>query len=298
MKPLLFAFPAHERFAASLATLCGAELGRMSLHEFPDGEVLVRLEDHCAGRGVVIVCGGQAVNATALPLNFAAATARELGASSVGLVSPYLAYMRQDTRFHPGETVSAVAYARFLSASFDWLVTVDPHLHRLATLDDVFTIPATSVSATAALAPWIQAQVPHPVIIGPDRESEQWAASLAARLGIPFSVLEKTRSGDREVSLSVPDPRLVAGRTPVIIDDIASSGRTLARTVEALLAAGSHPPVCVVVHALFAADAEEVVARAGAARIVSSNTIAHASNEIDVTPLVSAALARHLPAGS
>jgi ribose-phosphate pyrophosphokinase len=298
MKPLVFAFPANQRFATCLAGHLGADLGRMSLHQFPDGEVLVRLEDDCAGRAVLFVCGGESANAMALPLTFAAATARELGAASAGLVSPYLAYMRQDTRFHRGEAVSAALYARFLSASFDWLVTVDPHLHRLRALAAVFSIPATSVSATDALVPWIQAQVPRPVVIGPDRESEQWAASLAARLRVPFSVLEKTRNGDRDVSVSVPNAALVADQTPVIIDDIASSGRTLARTVDALRAAGSRPPVCVVVHALFAEDAAQVVSLAGAGRIVSTNTIAHASNEIDVTPLVSAAVAHHLRAGS
>ena len=65
-----------------------------------------------------------------LPLIFAAATARELAAAKIGLVAPYLAYMRQDRRFNPGEAVTSRQVAGLLSSAFDWLVTVDPHLHR------------------------------------------------------------------------------------------------------------------------------------------------------------------------
>jgi ribose-phosphate pyrophosphokinase len=80
----------------------------------------------------------------------------------------------------------------------------------------------------------------------------------------------------------------------VIIDDIAASGRTLARTVDALRAGGARAPHCVVVHALFAGDAESVVRAAGAAGLVSTNTIAHPTNAIDVTAPVAEAVRRHL----
>lgn len=289
MKPLMFVFPADRKFGTAVAASLGGELGLLGLHEFPDGEVLVRLETACAGREVVFICGGHQVNASSMPLYFAATTARELGATRIGLVSPYLAYMRQDTRFHEGESLSAPAYARFLGHSFDWLVTVDAHLHRFRALDEVFAIPATNVSASDALIPWIHRNVANPVLIGPDRESEQWTVNLAARLGAPVTVLEKVRSGDRIVEVSIPDPALLRGRTPIIIDDIASSGRTLARAVEALIATGASNPVCVVVHALFAGDALQVIQASGAGKVVSANTIEHSTNEIDVAPLVAAA---------
>jgi ribose-phosphate pyrophosphokinase len=294
MKPLIFTFPADARFGEALTRETGAQQGRLSMHEFPDGEVLVRLEHDCAGRQVVFVCGGQSANSTALPLHFAAATARDLGAVAIGLVSPYLAYMRQDARFHPGDALSAVAYAGFLGASFDWLITVEPHLHRFAKLDDLYPMPAHCVSTTEPVATWIEATVPDPVVIGPDNESRQWAARLGSRLRAPVLVLEKIRSGDRDVQVRVPDSQVLRERTPVIIDDIASSGHTLARTVEALLAAGSQPPVCIVMHALFGGDALAVVRRAGASRIVSTNTIAHPTNQIDVAPLVAAELSRRV----
>ncbi len=290
MKPVVYLFPQDVAFGRALAARLGAEVSEVDLHEFPDGEVLTRLLAPCEGRDAIFVCGGHRPNTSALPLYFAATTARELGATRVGLCTPYLAYMRQDTRFRDGESVSAGAYAKFLGNSFDWLVTVEAHLHRIESLSAVFPVPATNVLAAEALAPWIRENVENPVLIGPDRESEPWTSRLAERIQAPFMVLEKIRTGDRKVSVSIPDPKVIAGRTPVVVDDIASSGRTLARTTEALLAAGSDKPVCIVVHAIFSGDAREVIIRSGASRIASTNTITHATNAIDVTPMVAAAI--------
>jgi ribose-phosphate pyrophosphokinase len=294
MKPLLFHFPEESKLASSLGDLLGADTHPVDLHQFPDGETLVRLDASCAKREVALLCGGRAATTTALPLYFSAVTARELGATRVGLIAPYLAYMRQDQRFHEGEVVSALAYARFICSSFDWLVTVDAHLHRLRTLDAAYSVPATNVAAMPAIAAWIREQVPDPVIIGPDSESRQWTAQLGESIGAPVCVLDKTRLGDLNVRVSVPDPQLLDGRTPVIVDDVASSGRTLARAVESLLMVGSRAPVCIVVHAVFAGDAEAAVRSAGAGRIVSTNTVSHSTNAIDVAPLIATAARVHL----
>jgi ribose-phosphate pyrophosphokinase len=172
-------------------------------------------------------------------LQFAAGAARAKGAVRVGLVAPYLAYMRQDAQFHDGEAVSALHYGRFLSSVFDWVATVDPHLHRMKSLSDAYSIPAECVSSMPAVSDWIAANVANPVLVGPDRESTQWAEKVAQRLGVPWTILEKTRSGDRDVSVSLPDPALLRGRSPVIVDDIVSSGRTLAEAANGLRSLGA-----------------------------------------------------------
>ena len=138
----------------------------------------------------------------------------------------------------------------------------------------------------SAVSDWIAANVSDPVIVGPDAESTQWASSVAQRLGVPWTVLQKTRTGDRQVSVSLPDPQALRGRSPVIVDDIASSGRTLAEAVTALRSLTSQAVICVVVHALLAPDAESVIRSRGVARFVSTNTVAHATNAIDVVPLL------------
>jgi len=129
---------------------------------------------------------------------------------------------------------------------------------------------------------WIRANVPNALLVGPDAESAQWVRDAAAGAGVPFAVLEKHRGGDRDVAVSLPDPAIVRGRTPVIVDDIASSGRTMIETVGQLLRLGTARPVCVVVHGIFADGADGALLEAGAERVVSCNTIPHATNAIDI----------------
>ena len=171
-----------------------------------------------------------------LSLLFAAATARDLKASKVGLVSPYLAYMRQDRRFKPGEAVTSREFARLLSNAFDWLVTVDPHLHRYGSLGEVYSIPTRVIHAAPLISEWIRTNVAEPLIIGPDSESEQWVAAVAKDADAPYSVLEKTRLGDRNVVIKLRELDQWKGCTPVLVDDIISSGRTMIEAMRMLTA--------------------------------------------------------------
>lgn len=286
MARVILGFPAQRRIAAEMAAALGAATSEIAWHRFPDGESLVRIDAPLAGADVAIVASLDRPDAIALPLRFAAATARELGARSVGLVAPYLAYLRQDRRFHAGETLSALHFATFIGESFDWLVTVDAHLHRARSLDQWYTIPATNVLAAPAVAAWLQANVSRPSLIGPDAESAQWVEAIATRVGAPWSVLEKHRLGDAEVELSAPALAGPGGHTPVLIDDIVSTGRTQEVALRHLAGATRVPPVCIATHAVFAGDAYERLQAAGAGRIVTTDTIAHPSNAIGVAGLL------------
>lgn len=273
--------------AERLAGRQGAASGRLERRRFPDGESYVRLEGPIEAHSVVI-CGSLSdPDAHFLALAFAARTARDLGAARVVLAAPYFAYMRQDVRFHAGEPVSARYFCELMATLVDGVVTVDPHLHRIHALADVLPVPSRTVQAAPALAEWIRRNVDDkPVVVGPDAESRQWVEAVAAAGGFDFVVLEKERRGDRDVSVSALTGRLGDDVTPVVVDDIASSGRTLAAGVESCLAAGSRPPVCAVVHALCSdADLAEVRA-AGASRVVATNTTPHVLAEIDVTDLI------------
>jgi ribose-phosphate pyrophosphokinase len=106
-------------------------------------------------------------------------------------------------------------------------------------------------------------------------------------------ILEKTRRGDRDVSISAPD-HAWNGHTPVLIDDIVSTGKTMIEATRQLRAAGSSPPVCVAIHAVFADHVLDDLASAGAASIISCNTIVHASNQICVADGIAEATKRHL----
>jgi ribose-phosphate pyrophosphokinase len=289
-RPLIIPFPGSEPLAGKLAATVDGELGALETRRFPDGELYLRLKMDPKGRRVVVVCTLDRPDVKLLPLIFTAATARDLGAARVGLIAPYLAYMRQDKRFKEGEAVTSVHFARLLSSAFDWLVTVDPHLHRYHDLGEIYPIPAVALHAAPLLAGWIKLHVPYPLLIGPDAESEQWVAAVAKRAEAPHVVLRKERLGDHDVKVSVPDLAEWSGRTPVLIDDIVSSARTMIETARHLAATGLPRPVCVVVHALFSDESfrslKEMVGR-----IATTNTVPHETNAIDITPLVANSIA-------
>lgn len=277
-----------------LGPALGASIGEVAVHRFPDGEVRVRLTGALDGEDVVLLAALDRPDERLLATLFAAATARDLGAVSVGLVAPYLPYLRQDRRFHPGEGVSARHFARLLSGAVDWLVTVDPHLHRIHSLSEVYDIPTEAAHAAPLLADWVRAHVDLPLILGPDAESLQWADAIARLIPAPYAVFRKERADDRGVAITLPDLAAHAGRRPVLVDDMIASGGTMAAAVRALRDAGWPAPVCLAVHALFAEGAWEALRDAGASAVVTCNTIAHPSNQVDVQDLLADAVWRQL----
>jgi ribose-phosphate pyrophosphokinase len=291
MPSVIHPLPGNEALAARLARALGVELGVLATRRFPDGESYLRLDTPVSGRTVALACTLDRPDEKLALLLLAALTARDLGASRVGLVAPYLAYMRQDHRFQPGEAVSSTCFGRILSPVLDWLVTVDPHLHRHRALAECYAIPCHVAQSAPLVAAWIAGHVRDPVVVGPDAESGQWVAAVAAAAGAPHVVLRKVRRGDRDVGVSAPDLSAHAGRTPVVVDDIVSTASTLIETVRELRAAGLPAPTCIAIHGVFAGTAERDLVAAGAARVVSSSTIPHPTSAIDVTDLVAATLA-------
>ena len=292
IRPLIVIYPGNESLGRALAAALSADAAALTMRQFPDEESYVRLADACDGRDVILVASLDRPNPKLLPLLFLADLAHELHARRVILVAPYLAYMRQDTRFKPGEAVTSRSFAKLLAGAFDALVTIDPHLHRYDTLADLYSVPTQVIHASPLVAEWIRSQVERPLLVGPDSESEQWVADVARRAAVPYVVLEKTRRGDRDVEVSVPDLGRWKNHQPVLVDDIISTARTMIETVKHLNGTPLAAPICVGVHAVFAGDAHRALQVAGAARVVTTNTIAHESNEIDVSGALAAAVGR------
>jgi len=277
--------------ASAIALHLQTDVAMPTVRAFPDGETYLRIDRAFEGRPVAIVDTLSHPDAKFLPLVFAADAARDLGAPKVGLVAPYLAYMRQDRRFEPGEAITSRSVARLISGSFDWLVTVDPHLHRYKSLSEIYAIPAQALHATDLIGGWIEANVESPFLIGPDEESLQWVREVARVGAAPFTVLQKTRRSDRDVETRLLDPVDLAGRTPVLIDDIISSGETMLETLRLVKTLSPSQPVCVAVHGIFA-DQSDVRLQAEGAYLVTANTIAHPSNAIDASGLLAGAIAQ------
>lgn len=289
MKPLLLCFDPLLHPSLTAAAKSQFEVGTISCHTFPDEETLLTLSSNCQDRPVIIWQSLSAPNTKALPLLFAAETARRLGASRIGLCSPYLAYMRQDTDFHDGECISARVFADFLSNHFDFLVTVDPHLHRISHLSEIFSIPNRALHAPEVISQWISANVTSPLLVGPDGESRQWVEATAELIDAPYVVFEKKRLSDKHVELTAPDFAGYQDRNPVLLDDIASSGTTLLTCLEKINQLHHGLPYCIVVHALLNQTAYDLI-QSKCKSFVSTNTILHPSNQIDLYPLLNQAL--------
>ncbi|WOX05079.1 ribose-phosphate diphosphokinase [Microbulbifer pacificus] len=288
--PVLFALESGLPLRESLQTAIGADAGEIDQRRFPDGESYLRILSPVRGRYCVVLANLCRPDEKILPLLFLARSLRMQGATGVGLVAPYLCYMRQDKVFMPGEAVTSRIFAQMLSTCVDWLVTVDPHLHRYRSLDEIYTIPSRAISGMPAMQAWLASQPAPLLLVGPDRESQQWVAALAGATGLPFIVGKKQRHGDREVSIDLPADNRIANATSVIVDDVISSGHTVLQTLAALRAVGAPRTICAAVHGIFAEGADEKIRLAGADLLATSNSIPGDYCAFDLAPLLAPAV--------
>jgi ribose-phosphate pyrophosphokinase len=294
MHSLLLYFADEQAPALRLAAALQLPAACVESHRFPDDELRLRLPlpaDQPVPKQILLYRSLDRPNHKLVELLLVTGEARALGVERLLLVAPYLAYMRQDIAFQPGEVVSQKIVGGFLAEHFDALVTVDPHLHRIQHLQEAVPLGAAAVSLSGSpmLARLIAERRENALLIGPDAESAQWIQAAAGEYGFEHGVCSKLRSGDRQVSIELPalDFR---GRQVVLLDDVASSGRTLARAAERLLDAGAASVDVAVTHALFAGDALEVIQAAGVGEVWSTDCIAHPSNAIAMAPLLAEAI--------
>ena len=291
----ILALPGSEAGAAGLAGELGWACEPVRLHRFPDGESRVSLPARLPAR-VVLFDSLHDPDGKLVTLMLAAETARELGARELVLVAPYLCYMRQDIAFEPGQAVSQRIVGRFLGRMFDAVFTVDPHLHRIERLSEaVPSARAVSLSAAGEIGRLVVERGMRPLVLGPDAESLPWVRAAAAEGGFEFAVCEKTRLGDRSVEIVLPDVP-IRGRAVVLVDDMASTGRTLARCAALALQAGAASVDVAVTHALFVGDALAQLREAGVREVWSTDAIPHETNRIRLAPLLARAL-REQPRG-
>lgn len=271
MNCAVFGFKAQESQSERLAQALGVPHRLVTARPFPDGESLVQVEPPPAT--ALLYRTLDHPNEKLVDLLLAAWALRDNGAARVILIAPYLAYMRQDAAFHPGEAVSQRVIGKLLAAQFDALLTLDPHLHRTHSLGAIMPgVEAVSLSAAPLLAAALDPRN-DPLLVGPDGEARQWVERISARLGLEFILGRKRRNGDRDVQLELPDAERASGRRVVLVDDLVSSGATLAAAARLLDAAGAERIEAMATHCLAdEADLEEL-RRAGIASIRATESV-------------------------
>ncbi len=286
---MLLGFRDYQQQGEALAKALKIPFALVDVHRFPDGESKLTLPQSLPEK--VILCRSlDHPNDKLIELLLAARTAREFGVKHLTLVAPYLCYMRQDMAFHPGEAVSQHIIGRFLAELFDKVVTVDPHLHRIERLEQA--IPgreAIALGTAEIMGAFLKHNTTHPLLVGPDGESEQWVRAIAEPAGLDYAVATKERLGDREVRITLPEHDYQQHEV-ILIDDMISTGRTLINVTQQLKRQGAGVIHCLVTHALFSDDVTQTLHDTGIEHIWSSDSILHPSNAIALAPLLAEAL--------
>ena len=264
---------AHRELAAAIAERLDLPLGDVAITRFPDGETSVRLNASVRGRDVFLVqptC--PPVNEHLMELLLLTDACRRAAARRIVAVVPYFGYARADKRTGSREPITASLVARLMqSAGMAHVITLDLHAPQI---EGFYYIPVDNLSAVSLLCEAMRAQLPaNAIVVSPDAGRVHTATEYAQRLGTSVVVLHKRRvSGTQtEVTHVVGD---VHGRACLIIDDMISTGGTLARGVDALLAAGARPQILVAAtHGLFVEGARQRLQNPSIQAIYTTNSM-------------------------
>ncbi|AGK04284.1 ribose-phosphate pyrophosphokinase [Meiothermus ruber DSM 1279] len=271
----MFCGNANRPLAEAVARALGISLGKATVERFPDGEVQVRLLESIRGDDVYLLQStAPPVNDHLMELLVLADAARRSSAGRINAVIPYFGYARQDKQTQGREPITARLVAGLLEhVGIHRVITVDLHAPQI---QGFFYQPVDELSAVRLFAEYLERQnlTENAVVVSPDSGRAEQARRLSERLNLPLAILAKRRTGPRETQVSyvIGD---VAGKRPLIIDDIISTGGTIRRGVEALLAAGAAPEVIVMAsHAVLVGNARENLAHPAIREVVFTDTIA------------------------
>lgn len=278
MEMTLLSGRAHPELASKVAAAMGAVLGVCQIQTFPDDELQVDLRAEVAGRDVYLVQPLAPPGAGFLLESLLVADAcRRRDAARLTAVVPYMGYARQDRRVTGREALGARVVADMLASRFDRVLAVDLHN---PSIEGFFSVPLRHISAVPLLAEAMGAAgIEDHVVVAPDLGAAKLARRYAALLDLPVAYIHKERLGGRNVRVAGITGR-VAHRRPLLVDDMISTGGTLASAVQALLAAGCTPPVTLAAsHGLFVGPAAANLARLPLARVLVTDSLPPATTD-------------------
>ncbi len=294
MRLALAAGTSTPELARATACALGRDLERCTVERFPDGELAVALPD-VRGADVYLIQGTPPPAHDHLAeLLLLADAARRAGAARVTGVLPYVAYARQDRRGAEGEGVGGRVVADQLSAALDRVVAVDLHT---AALEGFFSCPVEHLAAVPLLAARVRPLATGCVVVAPDLGAIGRARHYAGLLGLDVAAVRKRRLSGREVEALGVDGD-VRGRDVLVVDDMISTGATVAAAVNALRGAGARRAAVVATHPLLVPPAEELLGSLDLDALVVSDSVRTAActtpplDVVGLGPLLADAIGR------
>lgn len=271
---LLFAGSGNPALATAVASELGQPLGACTIRRFPDGEVAVELDESVRGLEVILLQStGPPVNDHLMELLALADACRRAAAARIVAVVPYLGYARGDKREGRRVPVMARLTAELIeTAGVDHVLSLDVHTQQL---EGFFRIPVDVLTAVPVLCEAVRERLPaDAVVVSPDLGAIRLATGYGRRLGLPAAVCQKRRLDGAmvEVMQVIGDVR---GRSCLIVDDMITTGHTVAEAVKALRAADATGDIVVAAtHGVLAAGAPDRLFAEGVREVVVTDTVA------------------------
>jgi ribose-phosphate pyrophosphokinase len=274
--------PASQLLAGRVSDILKNNLLVSEFRKFPDGELYTRVMDKFTGDNVTII------QSTVTDSDFVSLL--QLidvcsDASRINVVIPYMGYARQDKRFKPGEPVSARAIAKAIKANTVYTINI----HDESILDH-FDAKTVNLDATPVIGKYIKnLELKDPLIISPDDGAIGLAQNASKDMGIDYDFLEKTRLSGETVSIK-PKSVAVKGRDVIILDDIISTGGTMAETITLLRIQGAHDVYTACVHPVLSNNAVLKLFKAGVKGIIATDTIDKGVSVVSAAPVIAEAI--------
>jgi len=295
---IIFSGSSNIPLATAVAKNLGVTLGNVSLERFADGELRPWVNEDVRDKTVFVIESlSYPMDEHAMEVALMGDAIRRSAPKTMVAVIPYMGYARQDKQHRVGEPVSARVIAKFLEVSkYKEIITVDLHNDAIV---GFFQIPVTHLSALSPLANEIKSlKLTNAIVVSPDVGGVKRARNLAYQLDVDMVVMEKKRFIDRhDTSENFQIIGDVKGKDTIIIDDVISTGGTIAHAVSDLRAAGVSSVTVCASHGVFAGKAVETLTSAGIDHMLLTDTIAGAATAkipnmkiVSVAPILSDAI--------
>jgi ribose-phosphate pyrophosphokinase len=255
---MLFTGNANPDLARGIARYLKTKLSQAEVSRFPEGEVSVKIEEPVRGADVFVIQGtSPPPNENLMELLIMTDALRRASATRITAVLPFYGYARQDRKDRPRVPISAKLVANLIvAAGADRLLTIDLHA---AQIQGFFDIPVDHLYAAPVFLKQIsrtitRTQRNNMVVVSPDVGGIKIANHFATHLGCPLAIVDKRRLGDRETVIKNVIGE-VRGKEILIIDDLISTGNSLASAIRILKEKGAGTIQAAVTHLVRSSEA-------------------------------------------